>query len=104
MNRFQTAQHPVIYWLIALSVAVIFIIDMRTPIGVTTWIFYLLPLLMCFLLPKPWLPLLVAAAASALIVADWFLSPAGTSSEISRINRGMGLVCIWATAALAQFT
>ncbi len=104
MNRFESAQHPVIYWLIALSVAAIFIIDMRTPIGVTTWIFYLLPLLMCFLVPKPWLPLIVAAASSALIVADWFLSPAGTSSEISRINRGMGLVCIWSTAALAHFT
>jgi CheY-like chemotaxis protein/signal transduction histidine kinase len=104
MNRFESAQHPVIYWMIALSVSVIFFIDMRTPIGVTTWIFYLLPLLMCFLLPKPWLPLLVAAAASVLIVADWFLSPAGTASEISRINRGMGLVCIWSTAVLAYFT
>ena len=43
MNRFESAQHPVIYWLIALPMAVVFIIDMRTPIGVTTWIFYLLP-------------------------------------------------------------
>jgi CheY-like chemotaxis protein/signal transduction histidine kinase len=104
MNRFESAQHPVIYWLIALSVAVVFIIDMRTPIGVTTWIFYLLPILMCFLVPKPWLPLLLAATSSALIVADWFLSPAGSSSEISRINRGMGLVCLWSTAVLAYFT
>src|SRR6188768_1519083 len=104
MNRFETAAHPVIYWLIALSVATVFIIDVRTPIGVATWLLYLLPLLMCFLAPKPWLPLLVALVSSGLIVADWFLSPAGTASEIARVNRGMGFICIWSTALLARFT
>jgi len=104
MNRFETAPYPVIYWLIALTVGVVFIIDMRTPIGVATWILYLLPILMCFLAPKPWLPLLIAAAASLMIVIDWFLSPSGISEEIARINRGMGLICIWSTALLARST
>jgi len=104
MNRFETAAHPVIYWLIAMSMAVIFVIDVRTPIGVATWLLYLLPILMCFLAPKPWLPLLVALVATALIVADWFLSPAGTSSEVAKVNRGMGFICIWSTALLARYT
>jgi CheY-like chemotaxis protein/signal transduction histidine kinase len=104
MKRFETAAHPVIYWLIAMSIATVFVIDVRTPIGVTTWLLYLLPILMCFLAPKPWLPLLVALVSSGLIVADWFLSPAGTASEIARVNRGMGLICIWSTALLARFT
>jgi signal transduction histidine kinase/CheY-like chemotaxis protein len=104
MNRFETAPHPVIYWLIGLSVAAVFVIDVRTPIGVATWLLYLLPILMCFLAPKPWLPVLLAAVSTALIVADWFLSPAGYSSEISRANRGMGLIVIWSTAILARHT
>src|SRR3954471_12706834 len=104
MKRFETAAHPVIYWLIAMSVATVFIIDVRTPIGVATWLLYLLPILMCFLAPKPWLPLLVALISSGLIVADWFLSPPGTASEIAKVNRGLGFVCLWSTALLARFT
>jgi CheY-like chemotaxis protein/signal transduction histidine kinase len=104
MNRFETASHPVIYWLIALSMAVVFIIDVRTPIGVATWLLYLLPILMCFLVPKAWLPLLLAAAATGLIVVDWFLSPAGMSSDVAQVNRGMGLIVIWSTAVLARNT
>jgi signal transduction histidine kinase/CheY-like chemotaxis protein len=92
------------YWLIAMSVGAVFIIDVRTPIGVATWILYLLPILMCFLVPKPWLPLLVALVSTGLIAADWFLSPAGSSSEIAKVNRGMGFICIWSTALLARFT
>src|ERR1044072_3929071 len=101
MNRFEPAPPPVIYWLIALTVAVIFTIDVRTPIGVATWLLYLLPILMCFLVPKPWLPLLLAAVSTALIVVDWFLSPLGSSVQVAQINRSMGLICIWSTAILA---
>ena len=104
MNRFETAPHPVLYWLVALSMAVVFFIDIRTPIGVATWVLYLLPILMCFLLPKPWLPLLLAGVATVLIVTDWFLSPPGSSADVSRINRGLGLICIWSTAILARNT
>ncbi|HET9862140.1 MAG TPA: response regulator [Steroidobacteraceae bacterium] len=104
MKRFETAPHPVIYWLIGMSVAAVFVIDVRTPIGVATWLLYLLPILMCFLSPKPWLPLLLATASTGLIVADWFLSPGVVgSADMALINRGLGLVCIWTTAVLARF-
>ncbi len=104
MNRFETAPHPVIYWLLAMSMAVVFTIDIRTPIGVATWLLYLLPILMCFLVPKPWLPLLVALASTALIAADWLFSPPGSSVEVAMVNRTMGCICIWSTALLARFT
>lgn len=104
MKRFETAPHPVIYWLIGLSMAAVFIIDVRTPIGTATWVLYLLPILMCFLVPKPWLPLVIAAAATVFIVADWFLSPAGVSVDVARVNRLMGLIGIWSTAVLARIT
>src|SRR5690348_2159217 len=104
MNRFETSEHPVFYWLIAASVAVVFFIDLRTPIGIVTWVLYLLPILMCFLVPKTWLPLLLAALSTVLIIADWFLSPTGAPMDVSRVNRGLGLVCIWSTAILARNT
>src|ERR1051325_4141627 len=103
MKRFETAQHPVIYWLIALAVTTVFIIDVRTPIGISTWLLYLLPILMCFLAPKRWLPLAVAGASTLLMSVDWFLSPSSPSPEIVQlalINRGLGLICLWATAIL----
>jgi CheY-like chemotaxis protein len=102
MNRFETAPHPVLYWLIALSTVVVFVIDARTPIGVATWILYLLPILMCLLMPKPWLPLLLAAVSTVLIVTDWFVSPLGSSVDVAKINRGMGLICIWTTSILLR--
>src|ERR1044072_2983630 len=104
MKRFETATHPAVYWLIAATMAVVFFIDIRTPIGVATWILSLLPILMCFLVPKPWLPLLLAAVSTGLILADWFLSPAGISQQVAQVNRTMGAVCIWSTAILAQNT
>ncbi|HTU67670.1 MAG TPA: response regulator [Steroidobacteraceae bacterium] len=102
MNRFETAPHPVFYWVIALTVAAVFVIDIRTPIGTATWVLYLVPILLCFLLPKPWLPLLLAFVATGLMIADYFLSPAGISVDIARVNRAMGLICIWATAIVLR--
>jgi CheY-like chemotaxis protein/signal transduction histidine kinase len=105
MKRFETAEHPVIYWLIGLSVVVVFIIDVRTPIGISTWLLYLLPILMCFLAPKRWLPLVVAGASTLLMMADWYFSPVMPSDQIvemALINRGLGLICIWATAILER--
>jgi CheY-like chemotaxis protein/signal transduction histidine kinase len=104
MTRFQTAPHPAIYWLIALTTAAVFVIDTQTPIGTATWVLYLLPLLLCFLVPKPWLPLMLASLATLLMVVDWFLSPAGIAENVAIANRAMGLLGIWATAVLARIT
>jgi CheY-like chemotaxis protein/signal transduction histidine kinase len=102
MNRFETAPHPGIYWAIAISVVAVFLIDMQTRIGVATWMLYLIPLLLCFLVWKPWLPILVASVATLLIVADWFMSPPGITGDIAVINRGIGIIVTWAAAILAR--
>jgi CheY-like chemotaxis protein/signal transduction histidine kinase len=104
MNRFEAATHPGIYWAIALSVVTVFVIDIQSRIGVATWMLYLLPILLCFLVWKPWLPVVVAGAATVLIIADWFLSPPGLAEDIAKINRGIGLVVTWSAALLARST
>ncbi len=104
MNRFRSATHPGMYWAIALSVVAVFAIDVNTRIGVATWILYLIPLIMCFRVSQPWLPMVVGATASTLIVVDWFFSAPGIAAQIAQANRGLGIVVILVTALLARDT
>ena len=106
MNRFESTTHPGLYWAIALSIVTVFLLDIQTRIGIATWMFYLVPILLCFLTTRPWLPLVVAGAATALIVADWFLSPAAVAvaADTALINRGIGLFVTWGAALLARGT
>jgi signal transduction histidine kinase/DNA-binding response OmpR family regulator len=102
MNRFESATHPGLYWAIALSVLAVFVVDIQTKIGVATWMLYLVPILLCFLTSRPWLPLVIAGASTVLMIADWFLSPAGVAVDIALINRGIGLFVTWGAAMLAS--
>jgi CheY-like chemotaxis protein/signal transduction histidine kinase len=104
MNRFESTTHPGMYWAIALSVVGVFLIDIQTRIGVATWMLYLVPILLCFLVSRPWVPLVVAGVATVLVVADWFLSPAGVAQEIAYLNRAIGVFVNWGAAVLASTT
>ncbi len=102
MNRFTSTTHPGMYWAIAASIAVVFLVDMQTPIGVATWMLYLVPLMLCFRVQQPWIPAVVASVCTLLLVVDWFLSAPGISEQIAQINRGLGIVVMWSAAILAR--
>ena len=102
MKRFESTTHQGIYWAIAVSVLVVFALDLQTRIGIATWILYLIPLMLCFKVSKPWFPGLVAGICTAFIVVDWFLSAPGIAEQIAQINRGVGIFVILATALLAH--
>ncbi len=105
MNRYSSRTHPALYLAIALAVGVVFVLDVQSRTGVATWILYLIPMVLCFRVNEPWLPATGAVLCTALVVADWFLSPAGgITGEIAQINRGLGLVVIWAAAVMARHT
>ncbi len=104
MNRPPAGSHVLLYWSIALALGAVFLIDIRTRIGVATWLLYLVPLVLCFLGRLAILPFVVAILATALIVLDWFLSPAAgglMDINIALFNRGMGLFVTWVVATLA---
>jgi CheY-like chemotaxis protein len=104
MNRFDAGTHPLLYWAVAVSVAGVFFIDMQTPIGVATWLMYLLPLVLCFMGRLVTAPFVVATVATLLIVLDWFVSPAPegpVNLTVALFNRGMGLFVTWVAAVLA---
>ena len=102
MNRFESTTHPGVYWAIAISIAAVFAIDLQTRIGVATWILYLIPLILCFKVTKPWLPVVVAGISTVFIVIDWFMSAPGIVEQIAQINRGLGILVIVSTALLAH--
>jgi CheY-like chemotaxis protein/signal transduction histidine kinase len=103
MKRFAAQTHPAMYWAIALSIAVVFVLDVQSRIGVATWILYLIPLVLCFRVSQPWLPAAVAALCTVLVVIDWFVSPPGITGAIAQVNRGIGLIVMWAAAFMARY-
>ena len=104
MNRFTNKTHPAMYWAIGISIAVVFIIDMQTPIGVATWILYLVPLMLCFRVSEAWIPAVVATVCTVLLVVDWFVSAPGISAQIAQFNRALGIIVMWSAAMLARNT
>jgi len=104
MKRFESATHPGMYWAIGIAMAAVFLIDIYTRIGVATWILYVVPLVMCFRITQPWVPPVVAAVATVMMIADWFLSAPGIPEQIAQINRGIGIVVMWSVAVLARGT
>jgi signal transduction histidine kinase/CheY-like chemotaxis protein len=102
MIRSSVTTHPAMYWAIALTVAAVFVLDIQSRIGVATWILYIIPLVLCFRVAQPWLPMVVAGLCTILVIADWYVSPPGISGQIAQINRGLGLLVMWGAAFMAR--
>jgi signal transduction histidine kinase/CheY-like chemotaxis protein len=98
LTRFQKKSPPGLYAAIVLSTVGIFLVDIRTAVGVATWLFYMVPLGLCILVSRPTLPLFVAAVATFLIGVDYFVSPPGIAAWISELNRLFGAVMMWGFA------
>ncbi|MBX3339961.1 MAG: response regulator [Nitrospira sp.] len=100
MIRFQQKPNPIISGSIALSMATVLVADFYTPLGITVWVLYLVPLVLSYLTWSPMVPVAVGATVSLFTIVGLFISPPGIDPSLSLINRAMGI----ATAgALATF-
>ncbi len=94
--------------LICLSSAAVFILDLVTPLGLASWVFYLLPVLLTVQQPKPYLPYLIAGLQTVLLAAGFFLSPdnmsliGDMSPEIAAVNRVFKFLSLFAAAILCH--
>jgi CheY-like chemotaxis protein len=79
---------------------IVFVADMRTPLGYAVWAMYLLPVGATLFQRRPWMPFAVAAASSALTVAGFFGSPQGISDQLSIVNRVIGGFSVWVLAVV----
>lgn len=72
---------------IILATALIFIIDILTPLGVMVWILYLIPLFLTAYLSWKYAPLVLTGAFILLMIISLFLSPRDISLEFALLNR-----------------
>lgn len=80
---------------VAALTAAVFVADIFTPLGVTPWILYVLPLILLFgfsggkHLPH------FAAVVTGFIALGHFLSPPGAPAAYSAFNRTAGIIALW---------
>ena len=88
----------------AVLLALIFWADALTPPGIAVPALYVAPVLLFMIGGRFWEPLLVAAAASALIIAGVYVTPGGGSTDIASVNRPLEALAVWISAAVvAQY-
>jgi len=85
---------------IAVLVAAVFFVDVRTGLGFTPWLLYVIPLGLTYLIASLYSPLIVAALCIALMFVGYALSPPLVPPPIALTNRLFGTVTFLAIAGL----
>jgi PAS domain S-box-containing protein len=86
--------------LTVLMALVIFLLDVYTPLGLSEWVLYLLPMMLSGRAPHRSYPVVFAMLCSVLTIFGYFLSPQGLDPSIAWIGRSIGLIVFWITAWL----
>jgi PAS domain S-box-containing protein len=75
-----------------------FVLDLFTPLGISDWVWYFIPLLLSVYVGGRLLPILLAAIFSLLMLAGFFLSPPGIDPHLAMFSRLMGVSVLWVMA------
>jgi PAS domain S-box-containing protein len=76
-----------IFLYILISTAIIFYADVITPLGLTVWILYFIPLFLSLYVNWKYAPFLVTGASILLISISFFLSPRDVPMTFALVNR-----------------
>jgi len=82
----------------AILACVVFVIDLKTPLGIDVGVLYVIPLIIGTLNGPPRFLFVAAGGASALTLVGAVLSPGGGPYAMASVNRGIALAVIWTTA------
>jgi len=85
---------------IAVLLATVFFIDVRTGLGFTPWLLYVIPLGLTYWIASVYSPLMVAAVCIALMFVGYALSPPLVPPPIALTNRLFGTVTFLAIGGL----
>ncbi|MFN7137813.1 MAG: response regulator [Limisphaerales bacterium] len=88
----------ILYVIIAISLGVVFLMDLYTPLGVAGWLFYFIPIVLSYFVWRPQVPFIIAAAVTLGVILGYVISPAGVDLSVARINRSFLTLTIWALA------
>lgn len=89
------------YLACAVSIAIIFLVDLALPLGVACGVPYIASVLLSMATRKARFTIAVAVLCAALTVAGMFLSPPGGEAWKVLTNRGLALLAIAATTVLS---
>ena len=64
-NRYATELQVAIW----VSLFLVFAADLATPLGISVWVLYFVPLILCLLGSRPAMPLVVSALATVLALS-----------------------------------
>jgi len=99
--RMLLSASPVIRSLMAVALGGVFILDALTPLGIVSWLLYLVPVWGTFWYPHPRAPLFVAITCTIFIGIGFFISPPGVYSLAMVVaNRTLGAMALIITAVL----
>ena len=85
---------------IAVLLAAVFFVDVRTGLGFTPWLLYLIPLGLTYWLTFLYSPIIVAGFCIVLMVIGYVISPPMVPPSIALTNRVFGTVTFLALGAL----
>ncbi|HIV69645.1 MAG TPA: response regulator [Candidatus Aquabacterium excrementipullorum] len=91
-------------FLIVVSLAAILWIDLLTPLGMTEWVFYLVPVGVCLLQSRANLPIGAAVVATIFMVIGFWQSPPGMDQMAAATNRACGVLALWGLAWVVRST
>jgi len=77
-----------------------FYLDIITPLDVSNWIWYFLPLFLSLYIGQRYFPYLLVSLFSFLILIGFHLSPPGINREIALVGRLAGICSLWLMAVL----
>jgi CheY-like chemotaxis protein len=80
-----------VYVAIAAASLLIFCADVVTPLGVSVWILYVIPVVLSILQARPEVPYVVAFVETCLIVIGYFVAPSGIALPVAISNRAFGI-------------
>lgn len=88
--------------LVVALTAMVFVLDVMTPLGIAIWALYVLPLGLTRWSPLGPLTFIVAGASTVLIALGYLSSPAGASPDVAISNRILGVLMVWVTAVFLK--
>jgi PAS domain-containing protein len=77
-----------------------FLVDLNTPLGITDWVWYVIPLLFTLYVGGRSLPYVLAAVLSILLLLGFFFSPPGIDPGWALISRLVGVLVLWVMALM----
>lgn len=86
-------------FLLAAIPALIFLVDVQTPLGYAEWAMYMIPMALTLLQQRLWVPLVQAAVSTVLIIVGYYYSGGNlAASGFAHVNRGIGIAAVWTIA------